>query len=91
MEQDKIISKLAKIFDLPQDVVLNLPVIYLTGSLSLVLENHQGVHKYTTEEIKIKVTEGFIVIEGSDLKLDYLSENKIAVIGQIEELIFASD
>ena len=91
MEQDEIKMKLAKIFDLPQDVILNLPVIYLTGSLSLVLENHQGIYKYTTEVIKIKIKEGYIVIHGLDLKLDYLSENKIAVIGQIKQLNFDSN
>ena len=91
MEQDKIKTQLAKIFDLPQDVVLNLPLIYLTGSLNLVLENHRGIHKYTTEVIKIKVECGYIIIHGLDLKLDYLSENKITVIGQIKQLNFDCD
>ncbi|MBM7556239.1 sporulation protein YqfC [Halanaerobacter jeridensis] len=91
MEQDEIKTKLVKIFDLPQDVVFNLPVICLTGSLSLVLENHQGIHKYTTEVIKIKVKNGYIVIQGLNLKLDYLSEKKIAVIGQVKQLNFDCD
>ena len=91
MEQDKIKSKLAKIFDLPPDVVLNLPVIYLTGSLSMIIENHKGIDKYRTELIKIKVKKGYIIIEGADLRLDYLSEHKIEVIGQIKELNFDLD
>lgn len=91
MEQDKIKTKLAKIFDLPQDVVFNLPLIYLTGALNLVLENHTGIQKYTTEVIKIEVECGYIIIHGVDLKLESLSETKITVIGQIKQLNFDCD
>ncbi len=86
MEQDKIKNRLVEFFDLPSDVVLNLPVIYLTGSLSIVLENHQGIYKYTTELVEIKVKNGSVLIKGENLKIDYLSERKIAILGQLKEL-----
>ena len=91
MEQDKIKTKLAKVFDLPQDVVLNLPVINLTGSLSLVLENHQGINKYDHNSIEVKVNQGSILIQGEELKIEYLSEKKIAILGQIKELSLDCD
>ncbi|MGM0501001.1 MAG: sporulation protein YqfC [Bacillota bacterium] len=86
MKQDKIKSKVADIFDLPPDVVLNLPVINLTGSLNLVMENHQGIKQYSTEQIEIKAKRGSVIIRGADLKIDYLSETKITILGQIEQL-----
>ena len=46
-----------------------LPIVELVGQGRLLIENHQGVLSYSTEEIKIKVCYGCVIITGEKLQL----------------------
>ncbi|AGB41801.1 sporulation protein YqfC [Halobacteroides halobius DSM 5150] len=87
-DQDKIKAKLAKLFDLPQDVLLNLPVISIIGNLNIKVENHRGIIKYTPELVKIKASKGELLITGKELIIEKLSKEKVMVTGKITDLSF---
>ncbi|GAB6138337.1 sporulation protein YqfC [Halanaerobaculum tunisiense] len=86
--QDKLKAKLAELFDLPRDVVLNLPRISLIGNLKLQVENHRGIIKYTPELIKIRAYRGSLLITGKELIIDQLREEEIIVMGKISDISF---
>ena len=87
-DKEKIKNKLAQIFDLPQEVLLNLPSISLIGNLNLVIENHRGIIKYTPQLIKVRVYHGKIVILGEELMIESLEEDIVVVEGRITDLSF---
>ncbi len=86
--EEKIKSVLSKTFDLPEDVVLNLPHISLVGNLRLSVENHRGIIKYTSEVIKLRVYHGQILIKGKELVIESLEERMIIITGNIADLSF---
>ncbi|GAB6100252.1 hypothetical protein JCM16358_21310 [Halanaerocella petrolearia] len=86
--QEKIKAKLAELFDLPQDVLLNLPMISIVGNLNLRVENHQGIIKYTPESVKIRVYHGQILITGEDLVIDQMKEEGVIITGRITDISF---
>ena len=60
------------------------PVVELVGQSRVLIENHQGVLAYSTEEIQIKVCYGCVIIAGKDLQLMEMSRIKLAICGRID-------
>ena len=87
-EEDKLRARLARLFDLPQEVVLNLPFISLVGNLNLQIENHRGIIRYTPQKVKIRVRRGKLIIAGEDLSIDRLGDDKVELTGHIEGVNF---
>ncbi|PRX28343.1 sporulation protein YqfC [Orenia metallireducens] len=85
-KKEKAKELFANIFDLPQEVVLDLPRISLVGGIQLAIENHRGIIKYTPEFIKIRFYRGQMVIEGKDMSIDSLEEEIIIIEGKITDL-----
>ena len=47
----------AKILDLPQDVVQDLPRITMIGNVQLYVENHRGVLHFSSENSEARINE----------------------------------
>lgn len=63
-----------------------LPIVELVGHNRLLIENHQGVLSYATEEIKIKVSYGCVIVAGINMQLLEMSRVKLAICGRIDSL-----
>ncbi|MBS4022760.1 MAG: sporulation protein YqfC [Dethiobacter sp.] len=74
---------LADLFEMPQDIVLNLPRLTVIGNMQCYLENHRGVIEYTDELVRVAVNGGEISIRGLGLVIRYLANDEIAVDGDI--------
>ncbi|WP_035571101.1 sporulation protein YqfC [Halonatronum saccharophilum] len=81
-------GKVSQFFDLPEDVVLNLPKISMVGNLNLIVENHRGIIKYTPELVKIRVYSGQVIIEGEGLIIESMEEEVISIKGEVIEVGF---
>ena len=57
----------AKILDLPQDVVQDLPRITMIGNVQLYVENHRGVLHFSSENLKLELTKGTLEVFGKNL------------------------
>lgn len=67
-------------------VLSMLPIIELVGQNRLLIENHQGVLSYATNEIKIKVSYGCVLVAGVNLQLMEMSRVKLAICGRVVTL-----
>lgn len=85
-KKDKVRKKIADIFDLPPDIVLDLPRITLIGRIQLYIENHKGITQYEEDKIRISVNGGEIVIDGEGLKLRTVYNDDIYIEGVINSL-----
>ncbi len=81
-------TNISKNLDLPEEVLLNIPLINLTGKTKMVIENFKNIYQYSENIIKIKTTCGIIEINGKDLFLKELTKNKISIKGNIESFKF---
>jgi sporulation protein YqfC len=77
-------QNLADLFELPREIVLNLPRLTVIGNLQCYLENHRGVIEYTADKIRVSVNGGEVGIYGKDLTIRYMANEEIAIDGTIE-------
>lgn len=81
-------KQLSDFFEIPSDVMLDLPKIVLVGNLQVFIENHRGIVEYSLEKVRIKVGEGEVGITGRNLTLRNIRTDEICVEGQITSLNF---
>lgn len=81
-------KRLADFFDLPRDVVLDLPRISLIGDLQLLLQNHRGLLEYLPERVVVAVKDGRLVVLGEDLVLAGVTPEELVVTGRLQAVEF---
>lgn len=79
---------LRKYFDLPSDVLLELPRITMIGQLHVYIENHKGLAVFTDTELRLKMAKGYIQIQGSSFVLKTMLPEEILLEGTISEVKF---
>ncbi len=75
---------ISEMFELPREVVLDLPRLTLVGNVQIYLENHRGVIAYDESRIRIGVNNGEIIIRGSNLQIKNLMAEELLIKGTIE-------
>lgn len=74
--------------ELPKEVILNLPLISLTGKEELIIENYKGIIEYGDEVMRVNTAIGVLRIEGKGLLLKQLTSECIVVTGTIKGVLF---
>lgn len=67
--------------ELPNEIVLNLPLITIVGNNKILIENFKNIVQYSNEIIKINTTCGILKITGKNLFLKELNKNKVLING----------
>jgi len=80
----------ADFFELPHEIILNLPRLTVIGKTQCLLENHRGVIEYTAEQVRVAVNDGEIVIYGENLVIRCLASEEITVDGKISSVHYES-
>ena len=63
-------------------------IVQLHGREGVWIENYRGISKYSSDEVKIQAKEGVIQILGSNLIIEYYSNEDMHVKGLIKEVHF---
>lgn len=76
----------AKMFDVPQDVALDLPRITVIGNNQLLIENHRGVIVFSEELLKLRLAKGSMEIRGKQLVIRAIYSEEVYVDGQVSDI-----
>ncbi len=76
-------SVLAETFELPKEILFDLPRVTLIGNLQLYIQNHRGIVEYTDEVIKISINGGELIIKGDNLVIKNVFSDEIFIEGNI--------
>lgn len=68
---------------MPEDVVLGMARVTMIGSDRARVENHQGLLELSSERIRLRTQAGSILLEGSGLKLRFLTSHTAEIEGNI--------
>lgn len=79
---------IADFFELPQEIILDLPRITLVGNMQLYIENHRGVISYDENEVRLSVNKGEVIIRGEGLQIENLLEEELLIKGALESLSY---
>ena len=79
-------KRIADALELQHDVVLNLPMMHITGSERMLMENHKGLLEYGRNKIRVATTAGPVEIEGEDLAIRSVGKDDLLVTGRIRSV-----
>lgn len=85
---EEIKSNISEIFELPKDIVMDLPKISVIGNIQVIISNHKGIIEYSKENLRINTNSGIIKITGSEMYLRTILTEEIIIAGCIEKIEF---
>lgn len=63
-----------------------VPLVEITGTNRVLIENHLGVSMYSINEITVRVQNGFICVCGDNLLILQLMKERVVITGQIHTI-----
>jgi len=81
-------SQIANLFELPKEIVLNLPMISIIGNQELHIENYKSVVEYSEEVVRINTSAGVLKVEGRKLNLKHMTSEVVTITGTLTNLDF---
>ena len=77
---------LAETFELPKEILLDLPRVTIIGNQHLYVQNHRGIVEYTDKIIRISVSGGELIVKGDKLIIRNVFSEEIFIEGVIDRL-----
>lgn len=84
-------SVFADVLEIPEELALDLPKITLVGNLNLNVENHKGIISYAADEVRLRVSDGYLIARGSNFALRSISKTDVFLEGEISNLAIVLD
>jgi sporulation protein YqfC len=93
IKQAKIhtLSNISKIFELPPEILLNLPKITLMGNENLIIENYIGITGYNKCEVSVNTNTGLLKIYGNNFEIEEISNDLVQIYGSFKRLEYQSN
>ena len=85
-KERELLTRAADVFDLPADVLTDLPHIELIGDCQLLLGSHQGILSYRNETIDINGGKLIVRVSGEALELLSMTGSDLRVKGKIRKV-----
>lgn len=87
-ERKKMGETFANAFDLPKELVIDMPKITLIGNKEMSIESHKGIIQYTSEKIRISIAKGELVVSGKELFINSIFLEEIIIYGEFHQITF---
>lgn len=78
----------AQAFDLPRELVLDLPRLTFHGPVHVAVENHRGLVEFEAGRVTIATASGRLVVVGRDLRLGVVRPGEITIAGVVAAVSF---
>lgn len=83
----KILDK-AERTDIPPDFIVGMPVIRMASNREIFIEDSGFLDHYDKDCIKLRQRKTFICVNGKNLKLKFLADNNVRIVGYISSVCF---
>lgn len=82
----RLSERLANVFDLPKDVVMDLPRFSLLGNRQIIIENHKGIIEYTAQLVRLNTSRGEVVVAGRSIVVQSITPDELIIEGRINSV-----
>lgn len=79
-------EKVAKLLELPKDVISDRPKITTVGGKEVFVENYSSIIEFTGERVRINTKYGIITITGKNMKIREITSEDIIIFGSIDNI-----
>ena len=80
-------TQLGELLDLPKDALYGAERLHFTAGERLYVENHRGVHDYSSDLVTFAVRGASYEVLGSGMRIAMLSRDTLLVEGDIRQLV----
>ncbi len=87
--QKNLAAEISGRLNLPTDLMLGDPIVTVTGRRDITVENYRGIMNYETVLIRLSLKHGQIEIHGSDLRIDYYTNDDMKISGRIDRIEYS--
>ena len=77
---------ISEAFELPRDIIMDLPKLTVIGDKEASLLNHKGIIEYTQETIRVNTKSGVFKITGEELEIKTILSEEIIITGRIKKI-----
>lgn len=81
--RNKMMLKMKENTMMKSDLMPGLSIVEICDKNRVLIENHRGIIKYSSDEVCVKVRFGCVCVSGSQLKLSRMSKKKLVITGRI--------
>ncbi|NLN64823.1 MAG: sporulation protein YqfC [Clostridiaceae bacterium] len=85
-ESRTVREKLARILEIPEEIVSDHPKITSIGRKEVFVENYKGIIEFSNEIIRINSNYGIIAITGKNMKIREITSEGIIIYGDIDNI-----
>jgi len=79
----EIKRQLTELFSLPQEIILNLPQVIMTGQEEVTIENYRNIIEFTEAHVRVNTNNGVLKVSGTRLVLKHITTESITIKGDI--------
>ena len=85
-ESATVKEKVAKMLEIPEEVVSDRPKITTVGRKEVFIENYRGIIEFTNEIVRINSNYGIITISGKNMKIREITNEDMIITGDIDNI-----
>jgi sporulation protein YqfC len=85
-KKSSIKKHISETFDLPQQIILDTPVVKIISNNELTIENHKGILEYSPNLLRMNSELGTIKIIGDNISIKEIDQWDIVICGEIRSL-----
>jgi sporulation protein YqfC len=85
-KKSNIKKHISETFDLPQQIILDTPVVKIISNNELTIENHKGILEYSPNLLRMSSVLGTIKIIGNNIRIKEIDQYDIVICGEIHSL-----
>ncbi len=79
-------EKVAKMLEIPNEVVSDRPRITTVGKREVFVENYKGILEFSNEIVRINSNYGIITITGKNMKIREITSEDMIICGNIKNI-----
>lgn len=76
--------------NVPEDIVFGALVLLVTGNKEAEIQNYRGILEYTDEIIVVQGKKQVLIIRGSNLLIEYFTNESMKVMGEIDTIEYST-
>ena len=76
----------AQMFELPQDIIFDVPRFTLIGNRQLFVENHRGIVHFSHDSMRLALVTGELEVHGRNLVIRGIWTEEVFIEGEIDEV-----
>ena len=75
--------KISSLFELPKEIIMDLPLVTVIGSQELCIENYKSLVEFSDSLVRINTSAGIFRVEGRRMSLKQLTSESVTITGTL--------